>query len=129
MSESLIALVPDRLQPLSEAEKRMLEVATKGEPAICGQNDNDDDPTNAPGNGGNWPACRTIRADILEWLCTTDTASGEVSRQGIHLYAAKISGILKFAYTVIPFPLRFQRCLFTDDASFKNARIPSLILD
>ena len=128
MSESLIALVPDRLLPLSEAEKRMLESATKGEPAICGQNDLDDDPENAPGNSENWLPSRTIRADILEWLCTTDMAS-KVSRQGIHIYAAKISGILKFAYTPISFPLRFQRCVFTHDISFKNARIPSLILD
>ena len=128
MSESLIALVPDRLLPLSEAEKRMLEFATKGEPAICGQNDLDDDPENAPGNSENWLPSRIIRADILEWLCTTDIAS-KVSRQGIHIYAAKISGILKFAYTSISFPLRFQRCVFTHDISFTNARIPSLILD
>jgi len=128
MSESLIALVPDRLKPLSEAEKQMLETATKGEPAICGQNDKDEDPDNAPGNGQNWPSSRTIRADILEWLCTTDIAS-KVNRQGIHIYAAKISGILKLSYTPISFPLRFQRCVLTHDISFKNARIPSLILD
>jgi hypothetical protein len=107
----------------------MLEAATKGDPAICGQNYNDEDFANDPRNGASWPASRTIRADVLEWLCTTDSALNEVSRQGIHVYAAKISGILKFAYTVIPFPLRFQRCLLTDDASFKSARIPSLILD
>jgi hypothetical protein len=128
MSESLIASVPDRFQPLSEAEKRMLETATKGEPAICGQNDKDDDPDNAPSNGQNWLPSRTIRADILEWLCTTDIAA-KVGRQGIHIYAAKITGILKFAYTSISFPLRFQRCVFTHDISFKHARIPSLILD
>src|ERR1035441_2278105 len=96
-----------------------LPISNRGGSAICGPND--------PSNGENWLPLRTIRADILEWLCTTEIASGRV-KQGIHIYAAKISGILEFAYATIPFPLLFQRSPFAEDISFKNARIPSLIL-
>lgn len=128
MCESLEKLAKERFPNLTEAETRILEAAINGEPAICGPNSNDADQANDPSNDVNWLPSRTIRADILEWLCTTDGVSGRVSRQGIHIYAGKISGVLKFAYATIPFPLFFQRCAFSEDISFKNARIPSLIL-
>ena len=83
---------------------------------------------NNPGNGENWLPLRTIRADVLHWLCTTDIASGRVSKHGIKIYAARISGVLDFSYVTIPFPLFFRRCSFAEDISFKNSRIPSLIL-
>lgn len=127
MNENLANLAIGRFPDLTEAERRTLVAATTGKCAICGENDNDVDPANDPSNSDRWNPSRTIRADFLEWLCTTDSISGKVNRQGIYIYAAKIAGSLEFSYSTIPFPLFFQRCEFTDDISFKNVRIPSLI--
>ncbi|HZP05355.1 MAG TPA: hypothetical protein VFB43_10680 [Terracidiphilus sp.] len=128
MNETLADLANSRFTELTEAERRTLHAATTGVPAICGPSNNDQDARNDPSDNGNWHPSRAIRAEFLEWLCTTEIASEKVDRQGIHIYAARICGILRFAYSTIPFPLLFQLCAFTEDISFKNARIPSLIL-
>jgi len=120
-------LADERFPNLTEAEKRVLVAATTGNVAICGPTQNDNDPANEPRNGDGWIPERTIHAEFLEWLCTDEIVSRSVSKQGIHIYAAKIEGILGFSYSSIPFPLLFQLCTFAQDISFKNARIPSLI--
>lgn len=127
MNETLADLAKGRFSDLTEAERRVLEAATIGNPAICGPNGKDDDPWNDPNNSDGWHASRIIRTEFLEWLCTTDSVSAKVNRQGVHIYAGRITGILRFAYSTIPFPLLFQLCAFTEDISFKNACIPSLI--
>ncbi|WP_263376702.1 hypothetical protein [Granulicella aggregans] len=123
----ILDLATQRFSNLSEAEKRVLRAAATGDAAICGSNGNDNDSTNEPRDSDGWHSERTIQAEFLEWLCTTESISGKVNRQGIHIYAARIAGVLSFSYSSIPFPLMFQLCAFTQDVSFKNARLPSLI--
>ncbi len=65
-ADSTPALVPDletlaraHFEDLTEAELKLLRAAPKGEVAVCGPNDDADDPANDPDKAGNW--ARTAR--------------------------------------------------------------------
>lgn len=123
----LLKLAEELFAPLSEAERRML-VAVDGQPAVCSNNTNDSDPMNDPHNSANWDTSRTIRADVIAWLCKQGGSFARSSSSSIYIYGAKISGVLNLSYMAIAYPLLFKRCAFTEEISLKNAKVPSLIL-
>ncbi len=127
MTTELLKSAEEKFPSLSEAERRMLS-AVNGEAAICSNSSNDSDAANDPRNGADWGISRTIRSSVVHWLCTQAETSGRGAHSGIYVYGAKISGVLNLSYAVIPCPLIFERCVFMDEISLKNARVPSLIL-
>jgi len=127
MTVDLLKSAEEKFAPLSEAERRIL-TAIDGKCAVCRNNDNDSDPINDPRNGAKWDSSRTIRSDVLEWLCKQGGSFGKSSSSGVWVYGAKIAGVLNLSYAVIPYPLILERCAFMDDISLKNAKVPSLIL-
>ena len=95
---------------LSDAEALFLDKAASGETAICGPNDDDDDPQNDPRTAGHWGPSRTVRAEIVSWLCTDREANKIVHWKGIQIYGANLSGDIDLSHANIPFPLSFQHC-------------------
>jgi hypothetical protein len=57
-----------RFGKLSEAEKRLLHSAPKGQLAMCGPNFDGKDPANDPSNADGWGNDREIRAEVIRWL-------------------------------------------------------------
>lgn len=127
MTADLLKSAEEQFAPLSEAERRML-TAVGGKCAVCSNNSNDSEPLNDPRNGAKWDSSRTIRSDVIEWLCKQGGSFGRDSSSGIWVYGAKIAGVLNLSYAVIPYPLILERCAFMDEISLKNAKVPSLIL-
>ena len=127
MTVDLLKSAEEQFAPLSEAERRLL-AAVDGQCAVCSNNIDDSDQINDPRNAEIWDLSRTIRSDVVVWLCRQGGSLGRSSSSGIYVYGAKISGVLNLSYAVIPYPLLFERCAFTEEISLKNAQVPSLIL-
>ncbi len=127
MNIDLLKPAEELFPSLSKAEKRML-VAVNGEAAVCGNSPDDSDELNSPQDSADWGPSRTIRSSVIHWLCTQAGTLRRASNDGIYVYGAKISGVLNLSYAVIPCPLIFERCAFTDEISLKNSKVPSLIL-
>jgi hypothetical protein len=128
MSNSLLALAIERFSGLTQAELCVLDSASNGQVAICSNDANDANPMNWPGNCAAWNQERAVQSALIEWLCSPLPEGCSVNRKGIHIYGAKIYGVLNLGYARIQFPLTFHRCAFEEDVSFKNARTLSLIL-
>ncbi len=124
---AIFTAAEEQFGPLFEGERRMLATAD-GQRAVCGANDNDFDATNNPQYATTWETSRTIRSALIVWLCRTGDSFGRTSSSGIHVYGARITGLLNLSYAVIPYPLLFERCAFVEEMSLKNAEVPSLIL-
>jgi len=127
MNDELLKAAKERFPNLSEAEERML-LAVKSERAICGSDDSDSNAANSPQCGDQWNGTRTIRADVIEWLCKNAVIFGRTTSDGINVYGAKVEGNLDLSYTDIPLPFWFERCYFKDEIWLKSAKIPSLNL-
>lgn len=127
MNDELLKAAKERFQDLSEAEKRVLSAA-KSERAVCGSDDDNSNPANNPQDGERWDKTRTIRADVIGWLCKNAAIYGRSASDGINVYGAKVEGILDLSYTDIPIPLWFDRCYFNNEVWLKNAKIPTLTL-
>ena len=127
MNDELLKAAKERFQDLSDSEERMLR-ADKSDRAICGSDDNDRSPGNNPEHGELWDKTRTIRADVIDWLCKNAALHGRSASDGLNVYGAKVEGTLNLSYTDIPLPFWFERCYFNDEIWLKNAKIPGLTL-
>jgi len=127
MHDGLLKSAAARFPDLSDAEKRMLS-AVKSERAICGSDDNNSNAANNPQCCELWDKTRTIQADVIVWLCKNASLHGRSATDGIHVYGAKVEGVLDLSYADIPLPFWFERCCFVDEIWLKNARIPSFHL-
>jgi len=128
MGKDIFAMAVARFQVLTMAEALMMKAASTGEVAVCGPTREYEESIDPFQSGIDWGPERQIRAPILRWLCSEADAVELVQQRGVHVFAARVIGELDLSYTRIPFPITLQSCMFTDAISFKNARIPSLIL-
>jgi len=124
----LVTLVSARFGELSVAETKLLEAASKGELAVCGPNDNQDDPANDPAKAGEWSTDREIRAELIRWLCVDGAAQEQVDPKGIRTFGARVVGKQDLSYVVVPFGLALQRCRLMEDAEFYSTELPKLDL-
>jgi hypothetical protein len=124
--ESLARL---RFAKLTRAELRVLQSAPKGESAGCGPSSDFWDSTNDPANAESWGSEREIRAELIRWLCVDEGAQKKVDKRGVWVGAARIAGKLDLSYATVPFPLRLERCRFTDDAKLTYVKIPEVCLN
>src|SRR5689334_16976434 len=96
--------------PLSEAEHRLLLAAPEGKFVVGGTDFDDKNKYNDPARGSEWGKERTIRAELIRWLCVDRKAVDIIDPGGLLIYAAKITGSLDLSSVTVPFPLRFARC-------------------
>ncbi len=134
--DSAPAQVPDletlaraHFKDLTEAELKLLRAAPKGEVAVCGPNDDEEDPANDPSKAGDWSPDRQIRAGLIRWLCVHREAKKRVDPKGIQVLGAKITGALDLSFVIVPFPLALWRCHLMDDANLRNVEIPGINLE
>ncbi len=127
MAEEILKAAEEHFRSLTEAERRML-LAEKSTRAICGNDDCDSNPANNPECGELRCETRSIRADLIAWLCKNAGAYGRSASDGIHVYGARITGVLDLSYEDVRLPLSFMCCYFNDEIWLKNAKILSLNL-
>ena len=106
----LESLARERFRDLTAAEILLLREAHKGEFAVCGPNADVLDPRNDPRKAENdWGEDRTIRANLLRWICINRQAKELVDPKGIQIYGAKILDTLDLSSIAVPFPF-FVAC-------------------
>jgi hypothetical protein len=111
MNDDLLKAAKDRFPNLTDVEERMLR-AVKSDRVICRSDGDDSNAANHAQCGELWDKTRTIRADVIEWLCKNAAIYGRSASDGINVYGAKVEGNLDLSYADIPLPFWFERCLF-----------------
>lgn len=95
-------ILPDQLKPLSEAEEKLLGDVQKGYPPDFTTGDDEID---NPENSEKWGTDRTIRSELLVWICTSPDATPLIPPFGVQIMGAKISGNINFWAQTIQRPL------------------------
>jgi len=126
--DDLEPLARARFGKLSEAELKLLRAAPHGNTAVCGPNQNDDDPASDPAQSDSWSSDREIHAELIRWLCVDAEAAKKVDPKGLRVYAAKVTGKLDLSFASVPFPLGLFRCRLTEDADLTSVQVPALNL-
>src|SRR5262249_22852793 len=83
---------------------RLLDAVPLGEAAWCGFGElgkDNNDPQNNPASAVNWGQERSIRAELIRWLCEDKEAAKHVHSKGICIGGAKIEGELDLSYVVL----------------------------
>jgi hypothetical protein len=115
---------------LTEAEKKLVSSAASGTIAMCGPihvpKGSEDDPAD-PANSAYWSPGRSIRAELIRWLCVNPEAVRLVDPRGIQITFARITDKLDLSVVRIPFPLILRRCLLPE-IDLSNVTIPVLLL-
>jgi hypothetical protein len=129
----LIAAARSRFGELSAAEQKVLHAVARGEVAYCGPSDQDDDPANDPAKADQWGKERTIRANLIRWLCVDREASERIDPRGIQVHGAKIGSLpeerdLDLSGADLPFRLSFTFCNFDVPLMLADATILALSL-
>jgi hypothetical protein len=126
-SRKLESLARECFPDLRAAEVKLLRAAPRGQIAICGPNDNKDDPANDPSRAAEWDPDREIRSQLLRWLCVDRVAKEYVDPKGVQLFGAKLMQALDLEYVTIPFGLSLWRCRLTD-FTLHSMELPELDL-
>jgi sRNA-binding regulator protein Hfq len=127
-ADELVSRAQTQFRVLSVAEEKLLRAALQGEMAWCGPSSRDDDPANDPSTAETWGPERSIRAELVRWLCVDREAKDRVDPRGIQAHAAKIDGELNLSFVAVPFPLVLTRCRLMDAATLWSLEIPTLSL-
>jgi hypothetical protein len=108
---------------LSDAERKLVEAARKGEVANCavGQSDVDD-----PAKGFEWGEDRTIRAEVIYDLATG--GNQEWRAKGVWLNGARISGRFDLTAASITVPLALTGCYVEEPVILDGASAPMISL-
>ncbi|HEY4360506.1 MAG TPA: hypothetical protein VGN17_06040 [Bryobacteraceae bacterium] len=135
-TEKLLGLVQAEFPGLSDAEQELIRQAVTTETACAGPHDPNDaanypefSEVDTPEHGAPWEKKREVRAGLIRWLCVNAEAAALVDPNGIQLFGARITGILKLDFVTIPFPLRLRRCRLTALTSLLGCQIPRLDLE
>ncbi|MBI4822996.1 MAG: hypothetical protein HY805_02045 [Nitrospirae bacterium] len=104
---NLIKSLPKRLKSgLTPAEEKLLKDIENNEETIFSEGTDIGDPKNA----NQWGFNRTIRAELLHWLCTNQNIRAFISNKGIQIFGAKIKGTLDFQAINLPFIFGLFKC-------------------
>lgn len=121
-------LARGRFKDLSAAEIKLFDSASVGEHAVCGSSDNLNAPSNQPSEAEKWDASRSIRGEIISWVCTDREAKQLVAPGGVQIFGARIIGEVKLLSAQIDFPLVFACCELGDiNLQSSNSRILSFM--
>ena len=114
----LLTLVAEPFPDLTEAEKKLLRAVAAGDIADCSS---PNDAENDPKYGDTWGESRTIRAEIIRWLCVDREATKHVDAMGIRIGAAKIDGQLDLQYVTVSVPLVLWQCTVQEGVVLNGA--------
>jgi len=109
--------------PFTRAERALLAAAEDGGAARGGPGADPD-----PAGAAAWGPERTVRADLVRWLCTHPEAARRVHPRGLSLHGARVTHPLDLAHVAVPFPLRLVRCALLPGLVFADADLARLTL-
>jgi len=105
-------LLPEKLRKdLTPAEAKLLESTQEGAEADFRSGDQEKD---NPENSEKWGPERTLRPELLYWLCTDPEAGRQVHAKGIWIWGAKIVGPLDFTSATLLHPLAICKSALED---------------
>ncbi|HEY2106150.1 MAG TPA: hypothetical protein VGH29_10230 [Candidatus Binataceae bacterium] len=115
-----------RFPDLTPAERIMLKAAARG--LLADYSAADETPGIRP-TGWAGGEDRTVRAELLRWLCVDAKAAGSVDLRGIAIASAKIAGKLDLAYVTLHFPLTIAHSTIYDGIDLTHAESRLIALD
>jgi hypothetical protein len=124
--EDLLKSAEVHFQPLRDAEQKLLAAAPLGEMAWCGPSQKDFDPANNPLKSDGWGPERSIRADLIRWLCIDRDARSFIDPRGIQAHGARIEGGLDLSFIRVRFPLTLRCCSLKEETKLRFLRIPTI---
>src|SRR5262249_31315998 len=68
-------------------------------------------------------------ASLIMWLCEDPAATSLITRRGIRVLGARVTGTLNLSNVRVPFALVMRRCLITERLILVGAEIEHLDLD
>ena len=88
------------------------------------------EPSNDPAKATeyHWREHRTVRADLIRWLCEDEEARKLVDQHGIYIVGAWIDGAVDLSYLHINFPVILRKCSIPDGIKVTSAEISDLEL-
>lgn len=110
---------------LTVAEQRCCRAAALGLIADCRT---EDDSSHDPATAASWGFARTVRPEILRWLCTWPAAWELIDPRGVQLFAARIDGQLDLSHVELAFPLGFFCCCLSGRLEITAAGTPALTI-
>ena len=125
-TEHLRSLLPLPFRySLTAAERQLIAQLVSGDVANCTTGDAAaDDPAKADA----WGPERTIRAEVLAFLCTDQRAADATHWRGIQVRGARITGRLNLAAANLARRLVLTACDFPDGIDLDDAHLPALDL-
>jgi len=127
-AEILEKIARDNFGTLTEAERRLVRGAPFRDLPWVGPDANPDNPANDAARAATWGPERTIRAELISWLCTDLEAARYVHPSGLGIGAARIAGQLDLSYSKVGKPLTLLRCYIPDGIDLSHAQVESLEL-
>lgn len=121
----LLNLATEEFDSLSTAEVSFIRSVAKGQSSdFCTRIDDEDNPANSD----HWGVERTIKSNLITWLCANKNAIKLVTKNGIQISGALIEGIVSLSFINISFPLQFQSCSFPALINLSHSEIKLLNL-
>jgi len=111
-SKSLLHLALEKFGELKLAEQSICKATEAGEVANIFLDNEDPLPLN---KATPWGPQRTVRAQFLEWIVTSQQSIQKISCRGVRILGAYIQGLFDISYADICFPLLFNHCFFSED--------------
>lgn len=126
----LLTLARTALGTLQPAEARLIHGAASEQDVVCGT----DLPwisatDNVDADAARWGAERSVRAEVIRWLCVDQDASALVDPKGIRLHGARILGQLDLGHIAIPFPVELHRCRLAEGCRLVGFHAGRLVLE
>src|SRR6266852_1331821 len=110
---------------LTEAERRLIDAARKGEAAdYSAQAPAENDPF----KGSEWDELRTISAETIYALATQSNPAWPVHAKGVQVRAARVKGPLDFTAAEIKCPLVLTGCYLDEAITLTDASARSITL-
>lgn len=113
-------------EPLSGADRTLFEAVAGGNRAIYSPTGLKD---GLPRHGDGWKPEWTVKADRIEWLCTSPKLASAITHEGVRIVGAKVEGALNLTDAKVPFPLAIESSFFGEEINISGAEIWSLSLD
>src|SRR5229473_3796938 len=129
--------------PLNLTELRVVQAAASGEVAWGGEEIDQPEaktdaatdaayhrPSNDPAKATeyDWRHRRSVRADLIRWLCEDEEARKLVDQHGIHIVGAWIDGAVDLSYLHINFPIILRKCSIPKGIKVTSAEMSDLEL-
>jgi len=118
-------LAQQRFGNLSRAEIALIDGAASGRPAHCA--DTGGGVAGILPNASPYGSDRTIRGDLLRWLCTDPAAAPLVTSDGLTIYDALVTSV-PLNNSTVSFPLALLRCAIPSGVHIECARTRRIAL-